>query len=483
MATASLKRAFCILPALPITLESPLPPALPAGSSVALYCSGRATVGEERVRGMDLLVDGLAQEVRAAAMPRFDLPARRSGFWAVVPVHAAPASGSVSLAAEVRGRSPGTERAEIGRIEVSPAEPPAEHNPGDEPLIAVCLGTYNPDRALLRAQLQSLREQTDRRWMCVISDDHSSPEHYALIQELVDGDARFTVSRAQERIGFYRNFERALELAPREAGLIALCDQDDVWHPEKLALLRRALGPAGLVYCDQRLVDRRGTVLRETMWRGRSNNHTNLASMLMANTITGAASLMRRRVVDLALPFPDSPGIEFHDHWLGLVALASGEVRYLDRVLYDYVQHEEAILGKVSRRPSGGSRPGLPRMREWRAAYFLGYVPGQVRAGTLLLRCQDRLTGPKRRALERYVSAESSALAFGWLLIRPLRQLLGRTETLGTEWELARGVAWRWLAGTLARVPRLPDRFLLDCAFPNPPHYEHRRLQRWRSQL
>ena len=91
-------------------------------------------------------------------------------------------------------------------------------------------------------------------------------------------------------------------------GAVALCDQDDRWHPEKLAVLREAIGGAGLVYSDQRLVDADGRVLRDTLWHGRRNNHTDLTSMLVANTITGAAMMLRREVAELALPFPDTPG-------------------------------------------------------------------------------------------------------------------------------------------------------------------------------
>lgn len=432
------------------------------------------------------MANGVRRPVDARAMPRFDMTTRRSGFWALVPVQAG--AGPVSLSAEVEAADGARERVEIGRIGVAEATPtPSGAQPQavshSNELIAICMATFEPRLDLLEAQLESLRGQSDAAWVCVISDDHSSPQSYAEIQRAVGDDARFTPSRAPARIGFYRNFERAVMLAPRTARLIALCDQDDVWHPEKLALLRENLGGAGLVYCDQRLVDTEGHVLRETMWQGRANNHTDLASMLMANTITGASALMRREVADLAVPFPDSPGIEFHDHWLGLVALASGEIRYLDRPLYDYVQHEGAILGKVARRESTRLRTWRPKMREWRAAYFLGYVPGRVRAATLLLRCGDRMTPAKRRGLKRYLACERSAWALLWLLVRPLRAVVGRNETLGTEWELARGVVWRRLAGALARIPGLPERLLLDCRFPDPPHYENRRLQRWRSRI
>jgi hypothetical protein len=209
--------------------------------------------------------------------------------------------------------------------------------------------------------------------------------------------------------------------------------------------------------------------------------------MLIANTVTGAAALFRREVAELALPFPDTPGIEFHDHWIALVALASGELAYIDRPLYDYVQHRGAILGKVTApaQAPGARRwaPGVPRMREWRAAYFLGYVPGEVRARTLLLRCGDRLTPAKRRALERYLAGGSSLTALAWLLLRPLRMLAGRTETLGGEWELAPGILWRHLAALSARLPRWPERWMLDTRFPDPPHFEQRRLRRWRERM
>ena len=51
------------------------------------------------------------------------------------------------------------------------------------------------------------------------------------------GDPRFVVSRSPERLHFYRNFERALALAPPNADYVAMADQDDFWHPDKLETL------------------------------------------------------------------------------------------------------------------------------------------------------------------------------------------------------------------------------------------------------
>jgi glycosyltransferase involved in cell wall biosynthesis len=475
-------------PELPwVRLESPLPPSLQAGSASEMYFSGTAMDGDLPVRALTLIIDGRPHDVATVRMPRFDVPERRGGFWTTVPVRVPDGATEVVVEVQARGRAGLGPVTELARIPVRHV--PARARGHDESVrgtIAVCMATYRPDAELLRAQIDSIRKQTDADWTCVISDDFSEPERYEQILEIVGDDPRFAVSRAPKWLGFYRNFERALMLAPPEAPLVALSDQDDVWHPDKLATLRAAIGSAALVYSDQRLTDPDGRVLRDTMWVGRFNNRTNLASMLVANTVTGAAMLIRRDVVERALPFPECPGMQFHDHWLALVALASGRLAYVDRPLYDYVQHGGAILGRVvgpgvADRVRG--RLQIPRMRDWRGAYFLGYLPGRMRAQTLLMRCSDTLTASERRGVELYVRADSSPLAFLWFVGRPVRMLFGRTETRGGEWELAVGIVWRWLVSIVAAVPRWPDRYLLDTSFPEPLSFAQKRLGRWRERM
>jgi hypothetical protein len=91
------------------------------------------------------------------------------------------------------------------------------------------------------------------------------------------------------------------------------------------------------------------------------------------------------------------------------------------------------------------------------------------------------MTPAKARALRRFLACESSPLAFAWFVLRPARALLGRTETLGGEWELARGILWRWAAALTARR-WWPQRLALDSQFPNEMLFEHRRLRRWRAR-
>ena len=142
-------------------------------------------------------------------------------------------------------------------------------------------------------------------------------------------------------------------MTPPEADFVALCDQDDRWHPDKLERLMDAIGDSLLVYSDARVVDRESNLVSPSYWTNRRNNYTNYASLLMANSVTGAASLFRRELLDDALPFPPPHYKAFHDHWLAVVALSLGTIAYVDDPLYDYVQHETAVIGHsgANRRP------------------------------------------------------------------------------------------------------------------------------------
>jgi glycosyl transferase family 2 len=506
-----------------VRLETALPTSLPVGRATAVFVFGACFHRRQDVRRLELSVDGRWHRVRAAAMPRLDVvralhpaidptgarsPERdpdsaddpelrcyRSGFWATVPIERRDRPGRVELRLEAELADGTRSSRPLGAIDVVAAvEPPIRAEPAapGPGLIAVCMATFEPHLELFRAQVDSLRAQSDERWVCLISDDCSGDERFAAIEEVIAGDRRFAVSRSPRRLGFYRNFERALELAPADAALVALCDQDDRWYPEKLAALREAIGGAELVYSDQRLVDADGRVIAESLWGGRRNNFTSLASMLVANTVTGAASMFRRELLDFALPFPEMPGWQFHDHWLALVALATGGLAYVDRPLYDYVQHPGAILGQVMVEPAAAEAAPPARRRGrlraalagGRSAYFCAYLRIEVQAQAILARCPSRLAPRKRRALARFVAADRSPLALAWLAARPLRGLVGRNETLGAEGQLARGILWRRLLALRTRGHRRPRGVAYDASYPpcGPDGFSQRRLRRWRSR-
>ena len=313
------------LAALVVSLDAPLPVSLSVGSGTALFVCGTCFAPGARIDALSLVVDGDEQPVVAHGMPRLDHlratgepESYPSGFWGLASVRGRSTAVEIRLRAVLVGG--GEAFAELARLPVvAPPEPVA-----GSPQVAICMATFEPPIDLFRRQVESIRAQTHTDWLCVVSDDCSAPERFAALVDVIGDDPRFVVARSDRRLGFYRNFERALALAPTGARYVALADQDDAWRPEKLSTLVASIGDARLVYSDQRVITRDGSVISDTYWSRRRNNHSDLLTLLVANSVTGAASLFPRTLLDDALPFPPAQFAHFHDHWLALTALALG---------------------------------------------------------------------------------------------------------------------------------------------------------------
>jgi glycosyltransferase involved in cell wall biosynthesis len=327
------------------------------------------------------------------------------------------------------------------------------------PRVAICMGTYEPDPTLLQRQVDSIRNQTYKRFICVISDDASSQDALDWLRAARANDERFHISRNKLRLGFYRNFERALSLVPPDAEYVAFSDQDDVWHPDKLETLLRALQERGvmLAYSDMNIVTTDGTVLAPSYWTDRRNNYTELGSLILINTVTGAASLFKRELLDLALPFPRVPGVAYHDHWIACLALALDEIAFIERPLHDYVQHGANIVGRHEPLPGefkGGLVNALTRfvrnppkrirntVDHARRYYVDEVAPREQFARTLEQRLAGRMTPEKARIVRRVGRLSSSPSALLWLLARSARDVRGESETLGIENQLIKGILW-----------------------------------------
>jgi hypothetical protein len=288
-------------------------------------------------------------------------------------------------------------------------------------LVCVCLAVHQPDPELLRRQLASIEAQTHRDVVVVREDDEAGT-------------------------GAYRAFERALARTPARARFVAPCDQDDVWHADKLAVLIETLERTGatLAFGDLRIVRPDGTVLSPTYWTDRSPACDDMGDLLATNVVTGAACVLRREVLDVALPFPPERDGSFHDHWLALCALALGDLAYVDRPLVDYVQHGANLVGHAERRwrgPRSGD-PWAVRARRDRERHV---VRPQVMAQALLDRAGARMTPAKRRAAERVARGDDSWRAIAGIVARAAREQVAPRRTLDAHRRAARGALWHRL--------------------------------------
>lgn len=302
------------------------------------------------------------------------------------------------------------------------------------PAICIVLPVFRPDPAHLRAQMASIAAQTltDHLTIIVVADAASG----ALArQTAADCGLRAEVQDPGQTLDAPRAFEAGLARALVMAGpdtRIALCDQDDVWRPDRLerGLAELARTGAALVHSDARLVDGAGAPLHRSMFRFEGRHRKpGLRGLLLRNSVTGMTTLMTRQLAEIALPFPPQNGVHFyHDLWLALLAEATGGLHLIAEPLVDYRQHGGNVMGAQDRRAPPRLRLALPG-RTWLRREAAGYALARYLAHSAHNRLADCVA--------------SGLLRHGEARVVPLLPYLGRTRGAGRLMADATGLALR----------------------------------------
>jgi glycosyltransferase involved in cell wall biosynthesis len=223
--------------------------------------------------------------------------------------------------------------------------------------ISIALATFNGEPHL-RRQLESIAAQSRLPDELIVCDDLSGDNTPRIIQECASS-APFVVRAYgnDKRLGVRRNFEKAISLC--NGDLIALCDQDDVWNCNKLEAVETEFSSSkvGLVFSDAELVEADLTPESRTLWQAvgfdskkqrRAARGEILEVLLRANVITGATMVFRSRFRDLVVPIP-AQGCLFHDGWIALIIAAVADIRFINKPLIKYRQHEAQLVGAPPR--------------------------------------------------------------------------------------------------------------------------------------
>lgn len=238
--------------------------------------------------------------------------------------------------------------------------------------VSVALCTHN-GAAYIADQLASIAGQSPAPAEVVLSDDASTDDTVAIARTVMTEHPGidFRVLENRPALGVTRNFEQAITACTGD--LVALSDQDDLWHPGRLAVITAIFADRPellLLHGDARLVDGTGAPLGHTLFeaievtkqeRDQITSGSAYTALLRRNLVTGATTVFRRELVQHALPFPPS---WVHDEWLAIVAAATGRVDFVPDALIDYRQHGANAIGATKLSFSGK----VGRMMEPRGA-------------------------------------------------------------------------------------------------------------------
>lgn len=250
----------------------------------------------------------------------------------------------------------------------------------DKPLISILMAVYEPRLDWLREQLMSLNDQTYPNLRLYIRDDCSPTVPYEQIQSCVrDCITRFpyVITRNEENLGSNNTFELLTREA--EGDLFAYCDQDDIWLPEKLTVLQKAMErEQALVVCsDMYIIDSSGKQVSDSLAKVRRHHvfrsGRDLAEgLLVSNFAAGCTMLVRAESAKQAVPF--CPYM-VHDHYITLFCAARGMVYSSPEKTIRYRIHggnQTGLMAGVTGKTSYGKEriePMLARM-QWLKEHF-----------------------------------------------------------------------------------------------------------------
>lgn len=282
--------------------------------------------------------------------------------------------------------------------------------------VEILLATYNGAR-YLPEQLDSLIAQTHRPLSLVVRDDGSSDDTPAIVAAYADRLPLRVLPGGH--LGVRRAFFALLAAADPAADYVAFCDQDDVWHADKLARAVAALAahdPAvPALYCA-----------RAVLTDGALNpiGHTRLpsrppgfANALIENIASGMATVMNRAAVALINARQPSHAVNpIHDWWAYQAVTACGAAIYDPEPALLYRQHGRNTIG-VATGAFAGFRARMIRQ-------ISGASRGEISAQAAeLRRCLGaRMTPAARAMLDDFLRPRGPLGRFGYVLRCPLHR-------------------------------------------------------------
>jgi glycosyltransferase involved in cell wall biosynthesis len=184
------------------------------------------------------------------------------------------------------------------------------------PLVTVVVPSFNELPHILRASLDSIRNQSLSNFECIVVDESDKIELAELCESLCAEDPRFIYLRPADRLGLPASLNIAILRA--RSRLIARFDSDDVCMPERLALQVAFLAAhpeISVVGGALNLIGDQGQILSHRSYP--QNSHSIARGMQLTTTIAHPTVMFRMEVVEKHGSYnPDFRFAEDLDLWL-----------------------------------------------------------------------------------------------------------------------------------------------------------------------
>lgn len=213
--------------------------------------------------------------------------------------------------------------------------------------VSIILCTYQGE-AFLKAQLQSILDQSHFNWKLYISDDGSKDETQTIIKSFKPLLKKGSITHWRgSHEGFAKHFIKTTSRIQKKSPYYAWCDQDDIWHKDKLkaavAWLKKQPKTKPALYCGRTfLINEQDKIIGMSPLFLKPKTFQNA---LVQNIAGGNTMLFNEAARQLLIPFKNKQ-IVVHDWLLYLIVSAVGGVIHYDHKPYVfYRQHRQNLIG------------------------------------------------------------------------------------------------------------------------------------------
>jgi glycosyltransferase involved in cell wall biosynthesis len=219
--------------------------------------------------------------------------------------------------------------------------------------IEILLATYNGGR-FLREQLDSIFKQSYQNFALLVRDDGSTDDTLDILNEYIIKYPQ-QISIVEDEVahrGATFSFEYLIQKAT--AKYFMLCDQDDVWLPNKIEVCIKTMkeleAVSGniplMVFTDLKEVDTNLNIINQSFIDSQKlfpEVASNPIKILSLNVVAGCTMMINQESKAVILPFPSSNVV--HDQWIAINIAHYGMIKYLPIPTILYRQHGSNSVG------------------------------------------------------------------------------------------------------------------------------------------
>lgn len=202
--------------------------------------------------------------------------------------------------------------------------------------ISVVMCTYNGE-CYLEEQLDSILSQSYPIHEIIITDDCSSDHTWDILLKYQQRFPNLLFCEKNSRnLGYHMNFIRSLRKASGD--FIAISDQDDIWHLDKLEMMVNNIGDKLLLISNSEIIDVNKTSIGK-LYEKLIVTDFSLEKLIWENRVYGHACMIKRTVVDM---IDSGKELSSHDYTIALICSSLGSITVIDKELQQWRRHSEA---------------------------------------------------------------------------------------------------------------------------------------------